>query len=44
LFDEAGAPHKLVGVLQDTTEAKQAERELEQHRFHLEELWSRTWK
>jgi signal transduction histidine kinase/CheY-like chemotaxis protein/PAS domain-containing protein/HPt (histidine-containing phosphotransfer) domain-containing protein len=36
--DEAGRPLKILGVLQDVTEAKEAEQELEQHRFHLEEL------
>ena len=36
--DDAGGPPKVVGVVQDITEAKRAERELEQHRFHLEEL------
>jgi PAS domain S-box-containing protein len=37
-IDEAGAPYKIIGVMQDVTEAKLAEHELEQHRFHLEEL------
>ncbi len=36
--DEAGRPQKIFGVLQDVTEAKLAEQELEAHRLHLEEL------
>ncbi len=38
VVDDAGGLPKVVGVVQDITEAKLAERELEQHRFHLEEL------
>ena len=39
-FDESGQPSRMVGTTVDITERKEAERELTQHRHHLEELVS----
>lgn len=36
--DEAGQPLRMLGINYDLTERKLAEQELEQHRYHLEQL------
>ena len=38
LRDDQGKAIRMIGAMQDVTERKQAEAELEQHRHHLEEL------
>ena len=38
LYDDAGEPIKMFGVMQDITERKWAEREIAKHQEHLEEL------
>ncbi|MER2540856.1 MAG: PAS domain-containing protein [Azonexus sp.] len=38
IFDKDGVPEKLSGFIQDVTERKHAEVELESYRMHLEEL------
>jgi PAS domain S-box-containing protein len=37
-FDEAGAPYFAVGTVQDITERKEAEAELDRYRHHLEDV------
>ena len=41
LFGKDGTPEYLLGISEDITERKRAEAELQNHRFHLEELVAR---
>ena len=38
LYDDAGEPLRMIGVMQDITERKWAEKEIAKHQEHLEEL------
>jgi PAS domain S-box-containing protein len=38
IFDNAGKPIRSIGTVQDITERKRVESELQQHRYHLEDL------